>query len=151
MDSLDYSAASLILVFGIVLVVMLGYPFGKAGLLHLSTRLLKFQQRSYWKSFFSILIGIGALMFTFSLDTAIIGYDPAPQSITVTKLLLVAFTLIVAPIAEAISVLLFFKQSVGKTIGAVVLTHVFIVVLFILLLILLFIVALFAGLLGANT
>ena len=151
MDTLDYSAASLILVFGIVLVVMLGYPFGKAGLLHLSTRLLKFQQRSYWKSFFSILIGIGVSLLMSSVCMAFLGSGFNPESMRTSTLLSMALSLILVPIAEAISVLLFFKQSVGKTIGAVILTHVFIVVLFILLFILLFIVALFAGLLGANT
>ena len=150
MDTFDYSAGSVILIIGIVLGIMAAYPFAKAGLLHLSTRLLKFQQRSYWKSFFSVLIGIGVSLLMSSVCMAFLGSGFNPESMRTSTLLSMVLSLVLVPIAEAISVFLFLRQSVGKTIGAVILTHVFILVLLIVLFILIFIVALFATLLGAN-
>ena len=62
MNPPDISAGQLILVIVLSLGIAAVYPFAKAGLLYGAIRILKFRVVSYWKSFFCVLIGLGALM-----------------------------------------------------------------------------------------
>ena len=131
MNPPDISAGELLLFMIVVLATMVIFPFAKAGLLYGAIRILRFQVVSYWKSLFCVLIGLGALM---AVEMVLLGlsmqagkeFDPqALQGAVAISLLLGLF---LTPIAEFISLLLFFKESAGRTLGAIALHYLFCIV-----------------------
>ena len=131
MNPPDISAGQLILVIVLSLGIAAVYPFAKAGLLYGAIRILKFRVVSYWKSFFCVLIGLGALM---AVEMVLMGlsmqpgreFDPyAMQGAVAISLI---FGLFLTPLAEFISLLLFLKESVGRTLGAIAIHYLFCIV-----------------------
>lgn len=102
------------------------YPFAKAFLMYFAIRMVKFQSHSYWKAFFCVLIGIGTTMAIQMILLGITlqpGREFDPNTFAASNLNAMFLGLFLVPIAEAISLLLFFKESLGKTLGAIVLTY----------------------------
>ena len=128
----------ILLIFGLMAV----YPFAKAFLIYISTRLLKFHSPSYWKSFFCVLIGIGVTM---AIQMVIMGLEFRsideldPKAFSGANFVTMMLGMILTPIAEAVSLILFFKESPGKTIGAVIITYLLAIVLLIALILLIFV------------
>ena len=134
MDPSDVTTGQLVLVTLLVLGVMALYPFAKAYLMCVATRMLKFQSLSYWKAFFCVLIGIGATMAVQTILSGLAfqpGQQIDPEVLKGVNLIAMSLGLILTPIAEAVSLLLFFKESMGKTIGVTVLTNLFTIIMFI--------------------
>ena len=118
----EVSGASVFLIIAITLVGMAIAPFAKAGLLYVAIRIVNFRDIGYWRCFFCILIGFGAAM---AIEMVLLGltmqqgqeFDPeAMQGVILASYLL---GLIAAPIAEFIALLLFFKESIGRSAGAI--------------------------------
>jgi hypothetical protein len=140
--------------FWVVLIsgMMVAYPFAKAVLVWLAIRMVKFQNVSYWRSFYCVLIGIGATM---AVQMIFLGIALQPErsldpvEVSDVNSLAMFFGLLLAVVAETISLLLFFKEPLGKTIGAVALTHLLAIVLFVVLILsfaaLAFLIALITG------
>ena len=131
MNPSDISVGQLVLFMVLGLAIMVIAPFAKAGLLYVAIRVVKFRDIGYWRCFFCILIGFGATM---AIEMVLMGisiqpgqeFDPeAMQGIALISSLL---GLIVAPIAEFIALLLFFKESIGRSAGAIAVHWLFCVV-----------------------
>jgi hypothetical protein len=149
MDSPEVTGGQLVLFMLIGLVAIVVYPFAKAFLMYIAIRMLKFQNLSYWKALFCVLIGIGTMMAVQMILVGLAlqpGQELDPDAIAGANLIAMLLSLILTPVAEAISLLLFFKESPGKTIGAIALTYLFAIalaiVLFLLFLALMFLVGL---------
>ena len=140
MNDLDLTSADFIIVLMWILTIMVSYPFVKAYLLYLATRILKFKNLSYWKSLFCILIGIGVLMMIQMIFMGIAFQSQQeidPQAIKESNAITIFFSFLFIPLAEGISIFLFFKESFWKTLGGLLLANVFMIVLFIIFFILL--------------
>ena len=114
-------------------VLIIGLPFAKGALLHVTTRLLKFRTTSFWRSFISVLIGLGAMMLVrvvVGLSFIPFGDENADVSLLAGPLIVLASNAII-PVAEVVAVVLLLKESALKTIVAVVLVNIFTLVLFV--------------------
>ena len=139
MNQPDIEYGPMILIIILILVGFAAYPFAKAYLMYLAGRILKFRSLSYWKTFFCVLIGIGIMMMVQMILIGVTfrqGRIFDPQAIIESSNIGTLLSLVLVPIAEAISMFLFFRESLGKTLGAVTLTYIFIFVLIIVLFVL---------------
>ena len=131
---------TMILTFGFIA----AYPFAKAGLLHGATTVLKFQERSYRKALFCVLIGIGTMTAVYMILLGLTmrrGLLLDQTAILRTCLLTLFLSLFLTPISEAISLHFYYKESPGKTLAAIALHYLFFILLAIALALLYFIVA----------
>ena len=128
MDYPQISAGQMLTWLVVAFGMMAAYPFAKALLLHAAIRILKFQILSYWKAFMCVLIGIGATMAVQMVLMGLTlqpGQEFDPDAIAGTNLIAMFLGMLLTPIAEMVSVFLFFKESPGKTIGAIALHYLF--------------------------
>jgi hypothetical protein len=94
-------------------------------------RIVKFRTPSYWRSFFCVLSGVGVMIVASGLLTRLAapsGQILSPIHAQGVGLLTVLMALVLVPAAEMIAALLLFKESVWKTIGAVVIHSLFCII-----------------------
>jgi len=152
MNSPDLTGGQIVIFLLIGLAIVAAYPFIKAFLIYYATRTMKFKKLSYWKSFFCVLIGIG-IMTVIQMIIMGIAFQPGhefnPDTILESNTKTSLLGLFLVPIAEAISIYIFFKESIGKSLGALALTYLFaialLIVLFIVFMVLMFLIRLAGG------
>ena len=137
-------------VLAIALVGMVVAPFAKAALLYLAIKAVKFRDVGYWRSFFCVLIGFGAIMAAQMVLMGLSmqpGQEFDPEAIQGANMLSMLLGLVVVPLAEFVALLLFFKQSVGRTVGAIALHYLFCVAACVVLFLIVFGIMMIIGLL----
>ncbi len=136
MNQSDIDILPTILISLLILIGFAAFPFIKAYIMYFATRLFKFQNLSYWKSFFCVLIGIGIMMAIQMILFGLIiqqGRAFDHQAMIEASMNSMLISLVLVPIAEALSLYLFFRESPGKTAGTIVLTYIFIILLILIL------------------
>jgi hypothetical protein len=145
----EVSAGQLILFMILGLAIMVIAPFAKAGLLYLAIRIVKFRDVGYWRCLFCVLIGFGTFL---AVEVMLIGFivqsgqeflDEMLAGFTLTFYLLV---LMLVPVAEFIALLLFFKDSIGRTFGAVAIHYLFCIVAWIMMVLGMIVIGMVVGL-----
>ena len=105
---------------------IVGWPFAKGALIHLSTRLLRFETTSYWRSFFCVLIGLGTMMLVKVLAWVVMTAGSDPTAMLIAGPIVVIIGLAAVPFGEAYAALVFFKESPLRIIGCVALANAFV-------------------------
>jgi hypothetical protein len=134
----DLTSGKFVFILLMALAMMVAYPFVKAFLIYIATRVMKFKKLSYWKSFFCVLIGIGIMMVIQTIFLSLSlrpGHEFNPNTIMVSNTIAMLLSLFLVPIAEATSMYLFFREPIGKILLGLVLTYLFVIALLIVLLI----------------
>jgi len=111
----------------VILLIVAGYPFAKAGLIHVSARIVKLPNRSYWRALFSVLTGVGVAM-----AIQIVAFGIAMRAsegfemdgIAAANMLGAIIGIPIAFLVETTALALFLKTSFWRSLGAVALSYV---------------------------